>query len=179
MALVKFADSIRSASSGFLATCVCEGDACTCSHEGQHLFSTSNKQGTDEMNIREKMKAANIKLEDINAAAASMSLQDLKALTVALSAAAKEKEAQTGKKAQRLAKLSAAMAATDDMTQRQVTVVRGELRRLGFAGDAINARAHEGFDVAEMDAKMREAKWDTLRCMQMKSRMDQLGLLNY
>jgi hypothetical protein len=116
-------------------------------------------------------------LDEIRAAAPNLPSETLKSLITILSAEVKAKEAKTSKKAQRLAKLQAAMAATDDMTQRQVTVVRGELRRLGFAGDAINARAAEGFDVTEIDQKMKAAGWDTMRKMQMKSRMDSLGLL--
>jgi hypothetical protein len=67
------------------------------------------------------------------------------------------------------------MEATDNGTFNNVAVVRGELRRLGL-GD-INAKVGEGYDVHEMDAKMKAAGWDTMRKMQMKSRMDSLGLL--
>jgi hypothetical protein len=101
-------------------------------------------------------------LDQISASASSLPAADLKVLIQALSAEVR-------------AQLSAAMEATDNGTFNNVAVVRGELRRLGL-GD-INAKVGEGYDVHEMDAKMKAAGWDTMRKMQMKSRMDSLGLL--
>jgi hypothetical protein len=114
-------------------------------------------------------------LDQISASASSLPAADLKVLIQALSAEVRALESKTSKKAARLAKLSAAMEATDNGTFNNVAVVRGELRRLGL-GD-INAKVGEGYDVHEMDAKMKAAGWDTMRKMQMKSRMDSLGLL--
>jgi hypothetical protein len=180
MALVKFADTIRSAASGFLATCVCDDSgACTCSYDGHHLFFTS-KKGTQEMNILDKMKAANIKLEDIKAAAPSMSLEDLKALAVAVSAAAKQKEAQTGKEAQRKHRLAAAMeaSATDHSAQNLLKNVREELRRIGLPND-LNAAAATGYQLGEIDKALKQSGWSAERRMNLKNKLDHGGLLTY
>ena len=77
------------------------------------------------ISVSERAKLA----DSIEAAAVHLPAADLRALITALSAEVKAQESKTGKKAARLAKLHAAMAATDAMTERQVTVVSGELKR--------------------------------------------------
>ena len=60
-AKVKAFDYIKSAASGFLATCLCENGTCTCSDpDGQHLFSTLNSKKDSEMstNVIANMSAA-------------------------------------------------------------------------------------------------------------------------
>jgi hypothetical protein len=69
-------------------------------------------------------------LDQISASASSLPAADLKVLIQALSAEVRAQESKTSKKAARLAKLSAAMEATDNGTLNNVAVVRGELRRL-------------------------------------------------
>ena len=83
-------------------------------------------------------------LDQISASASSLPAADLKVLIQALSAEVRAQESKTSKKAARLAKLSAAMEATDNGTLNNVAVVRGELRRLGL-GD-INAKVGEGYE---------------------------------
>ena len=87
-----FPNGIRSAASGFLATCLCDGDGvCQCSHDGQHLFSTLNSKKDFEMstNVIANMSAAERKelAAKIEAASEHMTADERRDLIATLSAA--------------------------------------------------------------------------------------------
>ena len=94
----------------------------------------------------------------------------------ALSAKAHAKEVSQSAKAQRLARLSAAMANEDENPQITVAVdlARGELRRLGLS---INASGPDGFNPFELDEKMKELNWSDERRATLKGACVAIGLI--
>jgi hypothetical protein len=181
MPLTKAFDRINSvADRGFLATCLCKGNECSCSYDGQDLIpslSASNNQGS-KMSILQKMAAAGIKLDDIKASASSLPLADLKALNLALAAQVKAQEAKTSKKALRIARLQAALEnqADDPLVDSRVRLVRGSLRRLGL-GD-INDHAKNGIDVFELDKACKAAGWKSTQSINLKIQASAIGLMD-
>ena len=90
-AKVKAFDYIKSAASGFLATCLCENGTCTCSDpDGQH-FHTLNSKKDSEMstNVIANMSAAERKelATKIEAASEHMTPAERRELIATLSAA--------------------------------------------------------------------------------------------
>jgi hypothetical protein len=88
---VKAFDYIKSAASGFLATCLCENGTCTCSDpDGQHFHTlNSNKDSRQMPNVIEKMTAAERKdlAAKIEAASEHMTAAERRDLIETLSAA--------------------------------------------------------------------------------------------
>jgi hypothetical protein len=194
----------------FLATCRCEGDACTCNDfiTGEPIAKTkgsiSMSYGQDEvlqkihtaMSGNPKVKLSGAQkftklsdlllscsnpdreklLDDIVQAAPNLPLATLKRLSGELSAAAKAKEAQRSRKAIRLGRLEAAMTnqADDPHTADRVELARGELRRLGLN---INESGPDGFNVFEVDQKMKAANWSDERRGALKACMYEIGLI--
>jgi hypothetical protein len=117
-------------------------------------------------------------LDDIKAAAASgnMPLADLKALSAALDAEVKARQAKTTLKAKRLERLAAAMAdqSNDAQIDSAVALVRAGLRSLGF-GD-INAHGEKGIDANELHQKAKAAGWDGVRITQLKAAAAAIGI---
>ena len=115
-------------------------------------------------------------IDDVIANADSLPIATLKRMSKALSAKAHAKEFSQSRKAQRLAILNAAMANEGDNEQvtAAVELARGELRRLGYN---INASGPDGFNVAEMDEKMRELNWSDERRRTLKACCASIGLI--
>jgi hypothetical protein len=115
-------------------------------------------------------------IDDILANADSLPVATLKRMSKALSAKAAAKEASQSVKAQRLARLSAAMEnqADDPQVSAAVNLARGELRRLGLS---INASGPDGFNVFELDAKMKELGWSDERRTRVKAACIAIGVI--
>ena len=122
-------------------------------------------------------KFTNATLDSIKASAPSLPLHDLKILNAALAAELKAREAQNSKKAIRLKKLQAAMAAQadDPLTNSKVGTCRSELRRLGLG--EINAHGENGVDLHDLDQRMKNEKWDAARRISLKVALSDIGLL--
>jgi hypothetical protein len=122
-------------------------------------------------------KFSNETLAAIQASAPNLPLHDLKILNAALAAELKARESQNSRKAVRLQKLQAAMAAqaSDPLTNSKIGTCRNELRRLGF-GD-LNACAKDGVAIHDLDQRMRDANWDTKRKIALKLALSDVGLL--
>jgi hypothetical protein len=138
MALVKFADSIRSAASGFLATCTCDDSGtCTCSYDGQHLFSTSKKGNSEMSTILDKMSATERKelAAKIESAAAVLGDAERRDLIATLSAALgddlKAKQAAE-RKAKVLANIQATRTDTTGTGKKEFDYLQTHLRAKGI-----------------------------------------------
>jgi hypothetical protein len=101
-------------------------------------------------------------IDDVISSADSLPLATLKRMSKTLSAKAHAKELAQSAKAQRLARLHAAMANEDEDPQIDSTVklATGELRRLGLN---VNASGPDGFNPFELTAKMKELNWSDER----------------
>jgi hypothetical protein len=174
--LTKIFDSIRaSGGSVFLAKCTCQDDACTC-HDlttGEPLTAKANKDSS----MPTQTKFSNETLAAIQASAPSLPLHDLKVLNAALAVELRARESQNSKKAIRLKKLQAAMAAQagDPLTDSKVGTCRSELRRLGLG--EINAHGENGVDLHDLDQRMKAEKWDAARRISLKAALSDIGLL--
>ena len=86
----------------------------------------------------------------------------------------KAQEALTSKKAQRLKRLQAATEDTDprEDAQRLATTA---LRQLGMK--KLNDYCEAGIAIPELDAKMKEAKFDVNRRVQVKNALMNFGLI--
>jgi hypothetical protein len=91
-------------------------------------------------------------LTDVIANAADLPVATLRRMAKSLNAAAAAKESSQSAKAQRLARLEAAMAnqTEDPQIDSAVKLATGELRRLGLS---INASGPDGFNPFELDKK--------------------------
>jgi hypothetical protein len=192
MPLVKAFDFINTAADkSFLAHCRCQGGSCSCSDAatGQHLFSASNNKDspmtTTNKTFADFIKGASTleraKLADsIEAAAATLPAADLKVLIQALSAEVQAQEAKTGKEAQRKQRLAKAMSAsaTDMSAQNTLKNIREELRRIGLPND-LNAAAATGYQLGEVDKALKASGWSPERRMNLKNKLDHVGLLTY
>jgi hypothetical protein len=119
--------------------------------------------------------------DSIEAAAATLPTADLKALIQAFSAEVANQEAKTGKEAQRMQRLAKAMkaSATDASCANLIKNVKDELRRIGLPSD-INAAAEKGgYQLQEIDAALKQSGWNAERRMNLKNRLDFVGLLSY
>jgi hypothetical protein len=122
------------------------------------------------------------KLADaVQAAAATLPANELRVLIDALSAEMVKQEAATGKEAVRKAKLAKAMkaSATDQSAQHTLTNIRDELRRIGLSSDIDAAAAKGGFQLQEIDRALKATDWKPERKMNLKNKLDAVGLLTY
>ena len=115
-------------------------------------------------------------LEDVAANADDLPLENLRRLNTKISAAIASKEKAASKSGRRLARLQPAMAGTDPELNRLLTLARGEMKRVGYQD--INAGAEHGFNTAELDKAMKEARFDANRCARLKSTLAAIGLLD-
>jgi hypothetical protein len=180
---VKLFDRINMAADiAFLAHCSCKGDVCNCSHDGQDLFHTlsaSKNKGTDMSItkfadlIKNATSHDRIKLlDDIKAAAPSLPLHDLKALTAALTEVVNAESAKTDRKSQRLARIAAAQA--DPQMEPTINYCSGRLHSLGLDINSLAASA----DVHALDKAMAEQKWNSEQRIGMKSALSRIGVLD-
>jgi hypothetical protein len=116
-------------------------------------------------------------LDDIVQAAPNLPIATLKKLAGELSAAAKAKEAKSSAKAQRIARLQAALEnQTDDpLIDSRVRLVRGSFRRLGL-GD-INDHSKNGIDPFEIDKACKAAGWKSTEATNLKIQASAIGLM--
>jgi hypothetical protein len=184
-----FPNGIRTAAdkSSFLAVCVCEGDACSCSHDGQDLIPAISSQTkveqlpmTKPQSIIDVIRGASGAdrhkfLDAITASASSLPLQDLKVLNKALAEAVKTQEAATSKKALRLGRLQAATESTDPRYEDAQRVAASGLKRLGLG--ALNAHCENGVNVKDLDQKMIQAGWSSSERIQLKANLHAIGLV--
>jgi hypothetical protein len=151
----------------FLATCRCEGDACTCNDltTGDPIHAKANKDSSS-MNT----KFDNKTLDSIKASAPSLPLHDLKVLSAALAAELKAREAQNSAKAQRIARAAQA----DPQMVPTITYCSARLRSLGLDIDSLAASA----DLHALDKAMTEANWKPDQRIGMKSALSRIGVLD-
>lgn len=133
------------------------------------------------MNILEQIKAAGVKLDDVSAAAKNMSASDLRVLIKAFSDEVLAKEAGSSKESARLQRLAKAMAAsaTDQSAQNTLKNIRDELRRIGLPNDINAAAERGGFQLGEVDRALKQSGWHPERRMNLKNKLDHVGLLAY
>jgi hypothetical protein len=202
MPLVKFADSIRSAASGFLATCTCdESGACKCTDPdgrqlvphthsdsdaatGESIFATilntKAQTMTKPTSLIEMIRGASAPdrfkaLNEIVAAAKHLPTDELKVLNSFLADEVKAQAAKSAPKALRLARLAAAAASDDPRFEDCRRVVASGLRRLGFG--EINANTEQGIDVHELDKRAKERQWTDNERINLKAQAHRLGLI--
>jgi hypothetical protein len=116
-------------------------------------------------------------LTDIVQAAPNLPIATLKRLSFELSAAAKAKETQQSGKVQRLQRLAAAMESDDPAIDSQIRYVGGELRRLGYGDNAINAHAKNGIDALALHKRAKDAAWKPERVINLKAQATAIGLI--
>jgi hypothetical protein len=115
-------------------------------------------------------------IDDVIANADNLPIATLKRMSKSLSAKAHAKEFAQSAKAQRLARLHAAMANENEDPQidAAVKIATAELRRLGLN---INASGPDGFNVAELEKKMRELNWNDERRVKLKATCFTVGVI--
>ena len=111
-------------------------------------------------------------LDDIKAAAPSLPLHDLKALSAALSEVVKAEDAKTSAKARRIARVAAAQA--DPQMEPTINYCSGRLSSLGLDINSLAASA----DVHALDKAMAEHKWNSEQRIGMKSALSRIGVLD-
>jgi hypothetical protein len=97
-------------------------------------------------------------IDDVISSADNLPIATLKRMSKTLSAKAHAKELAQSAKAQRLARLQAAMANENEDPQidSAVKLATGELRRLGLN---VNASGADSFNPFELNTKMKELNW--------------------
>jgi hypothetical protein len=115
-------------------------------------------------------------IDDVISSADNLPIATLKRMSKTLSAKAHAKELAQSAKAQRLARLHAAMANEDEDPQidAAVKLATGELRRLGLN---VNASGPDGFNVVELDKKMKELNWSDERKVTLKAACIAIGVV--
>ena len=110
-------------------------------------------------------------LDDIKAAAPSLPLHDLKALSAALSEVVKAEDAKTSAKTKRLALMQASIE--DPAKEPAIKFCAGRLRALGLDLNQISASA----DVASVDRAMKEKGWTGEQRLALKTGLSRIGAI--
>jgi hypothetical protein len=125
-------------------------------------------KGASTLKPHERHELANA----ISAVAPSMEIADLKVLNKVLSDLVAADAAKNSRKAQRLARVQAAIE--DPQMQPTINYCSGRLHSLGMDINSLAASA----DVHALDKAMTEAKWKPDQHIGMKSALSRLGVLD-
>jgi hypothetical protein len=117
------------------------------------------------------MRGINSKFSDIKAVASQLSLAEKRALLESLTEEIQASAVDGPKK--RLASVQAAAVATNPRTKEAFKVAISGLAKLGYAIDHVCASGN----VAELDAKMKEFKWQPERRIRLKHSLAVIGAI--
>jgi hypothetical protein len=151
MPLSKFSDHIRAvADRGFLATCLCEGDTCTCSHDGQHFPIIHSKEKNMPITLDPEIRAH---IEKMSAAKRQNLAEEILALpddqrrvfleqVNSTSEINAKFDARENQKRTAIANISACRSGS--LAERNmINALEGNLRRAGISLDDIVAEPHK------------------------------------
>ena len=144
----------------FLAHCTCHGDVCNCSHDGQHLFTASNKD-------------TEMKFSDIKAVTSELTIAEKQQLLESLSKDVSAAVAKADGSKQRLESVKAASISKDPRVSGAFKLAKAGLQRLGLDIEAIAASGA----TAEIDNRARQYKWNSDQRIALKHSLSIVGAI--